>query len=59
VNWDNLAIPWQIRQALMILIGFVCLSACAFILGGLGIGLGVTGVLLFLLEIVTRPAVRT
>jgi hypothetical protein len=43
----------------MILIGFACLSACAFILGGLGIGLGVTGVLLFLLEIVTRPAVRT
>lgn len=59
MNWDNLAIPWHIRSAIMILAGFVCGSACAFILGGLGIGLGVTAVLLFLLEIVTRPAVRT
>ncbi len=56
MNWGKLAIPWQVRSAFMIIIAFVCASACAFILGGLGIGLGVTAVLLFLMEYVSRPA---
>ncbi len=59
MNWDNLAIPWQVRSVVMILAGFVCLSLCAFLLAGIAIGLGVTGILLFLLELTTRPAGRT
>jgi hypothetical protein len=55
VHWEKLAIPPALRSALLTLAAIACLSLAAFLISRI-VGFAALGVLLFVLEFLSRPA---